>query len=41
MNKFENMKQELTMRTPAPNIVYKTFGKQWVIEGFNPYQKYL
>jgi len=23
------------------NIVYKTFGNQWVIEGFNAYQKYL
>ena len=25
----------------AHNIVYKTFGSQWVIEGFSPYQKYL
>lgn len=23
------------------NIVYKTFGSQWVIERFSPYQKYL
>ncbi len=28
-------------QTPAGNIVYKTFGNQWVIEHLSPYQRHL
>lgn len=31
----------MTKITTGYNIVYKTFGSQWVIELFSPYQKYL
>ena len=30
-----------TNKRLTANIVYKTFGRQWVIEGFSPYQKFL